>query len=279
MRIAIIPTTGGSDPYEGMRTAVDLGVEGVHLPAGGGGLDLEAKSSAQRAEVLRRVREMGLEVSALIGWGGNVDFGEDHNYSENIEWGKRLNETAVDVAGGLWMAHVGIMPDGPESPKWQRFVDALGALAEHGEKVGAVLALETGPEPPCVFRRMIEQIGSTALRVNFDPANLLLWPTHIAKAHGVPFDYDAAMADFEPVQGLRTLIPYVAHVHAKDSYLHRDESCEEVPLGSGMTNWPVLHSIFKENGYTGFYAIERECGDDAMGDVARAVKYLRSLDG
>jgi hypothetical protein len=45
-----------------------------------------------------------------------------------------------------------------------------------------------------------------------------------------------------------------------------------------MTNWPVLHSIFKENGYTGFYAIERECGDDAMGDVARAVEYLRSLD-
>ncbi|NCO39669.1 MAG: hypothetical protein COZ06_17195 [Armatimonadetes bacterium CG_4_10_14_3_um_filter_66_18] len=277
MKIAIIPTTGGADPYRGMEIAVELGVEGVHLGAYGGGLDLENKTSAERAEVLKRIHGYGLEVSALIGWGGNVDFGEEENWEENLAWGKRLNDVAVDMAGGLWMAHVGIMPEEASDPRWGRFTDALGQLAAHGESVGATVALETGPEPPKVVRKMIEQIDSPGLRVNFDPANLLLWPPVIAKRRGFPFDYERAMRDFDPLEGLRTLIPYVVHSHAKDSVLHPDASCQEVPLGAGMTNWPELHRIFQENNYQGFYAIEREVGEDAMGDVRTAVEFLRRL--
>lgn len=277
MKIAIIPTTGGADPYRGMEIAVELGVEGVHIGAYGGALDLEHRTTAERKEILRRIQGYGLVVSALIGWGGNVDLGEADNLAENVAWGKRLNETAVDMAGGLWMAHAGIMPEDEASPTWRRFRDSLGEIAAHGERVGATLALETGPEPPRMVRKMMEQINSPALRVNFDPANLLLWPPHIARKHGVPFDYQAAMRDFDPVEGLRTLIPFVAHAHAKDSVLRPDGSCEEVPLGTGMTNWPALHRIFTENGYQGFYAIERECGEDAMGDVRKAVEFLRRL--
>lgn len=260
-----------------MEAAVELGVEGVHIGAYGGALDLEHKTRAERAEVLRRIRDYGLTVSALIGWGGQVDLGEEKNWRENIEWGKRLNDVAVDMAGGVWMAHVGIMPDDSTDPHWTRFRDALGEIAEHGRSIGATLALETGPEPPRVVRRMIEDIGNPALRVNFDPANLLLWPPHLAKRRNVPFDYEAALRDFDPVEGLRTLIPYVAHVHAKDAVLRPDGSGQEVPLGTGMTNWPVLHTIFSANNYAGFYAIERECGADAMGDVRRAVTFLRGL--
>lgn len=277
MKIAIIPTTGGADPYRGMEVAVELGVEGVHIAAYGDGLDLENKTSAERAQILKRIQSYGLQVSALIGWGGNVDLGEEEGLAENIAWGKRLNETAVDMAEGLWMAHAGIMPEDSTGPKWSRFRDALGEIAFHGERIGAILALETGPEPPPIVRKMIEEVNSPALRVNFDPANLLLWPPHIARKQNVPFDYEAAMRKFDPVEGLRTLIPYVVHAHAKDSVLNPNGSCQEVPLGTGMTNWPLLHSIFQEHNYQGFYAIEREVGEDAMGDVRRAVEFLRSL--
>jgi len=278
MKIAIIPTTGGADPWRGIEIATELGVDGVHIGAYGGPWDLEHRTSAERAEVLQRIHSYGLEVSALIGWGGNVDLGEEEGLAENIAWGKRLNETARDMAGGLWMAHAGIAPEDEDSPPFQRFRDSLAEIAAHGESIGAVLALETGPEPPRVVKRLMDDINSTSLRVNFDPANLLLWPPSIAKAHGVPFDFEAAMRDFDPVEGLRTLVPYVVHSHGKDSVLREDGTCEEVPLGTGMTNWPVLHSIFKKHGYTGFYAIERECGEDAMGDVRKAVEFLRSLD-
>jgi sugar phosphate isomerase/epimerase len=278
MKIAIIPTTGGADPYRGMEVARELGVEGLHIGAFGGGLDLLNKSTAERQEVLRRIHDYGLEVSALIAWGGEVDLSKEERLAENIAWGKRINKTAVDVSGGLWMAHVGIMPEDRSSARWARFRDALAEIVSHGANIGATLAMETGPEPPPTVRAMIEEIDSPAIRVNFDPANLLLWPPHLARTHGVPLDYAAAMRDFDPVEGLRTLIPYVVHVHAKDSVLHPDGSGDEVPLGTGMTNWPLLHSIFQEHGYNGYYAIERECGQDAMGDVAHAVKYLRELE-
>ena len=277
MKIAIIPTTGGIDPYRGMEIAVELRVEGVHIRAMGGGLDLENKTSAERAQILAKIKSYGLKVSATIGWGGNVDLGEAKDWRENIEWGKRLNQIAADIAEGLWMAHTGIMPEDPSDPHWARMTDALGEIAEHGRSIGATLALETGPEPPPVVRRMMELIDSPALRVNFDPANLLIWPPIIAQRRHVPFDYERAMRDFDPVEGLRTLIPYVVHAHAKDSVLHPDGTSREVPLGTGMTKWPELHAIFQENNYTGFFAIEREVGEDAMNDVRDAVKFLRGL--
>jgi len=277
LKIAIIPTTGGADPYKGMEIARDLGVEGVHIGAFGGPLDLENKTSAERKQVLSHIRGMGLEVSCLIAWGGNVDLGEEEGLPDNIAWGKRINETAVDMAGGLWMAHVGVMPEDTGSVHWRRFRDALGEIARHAEKVGAKLAMETGPEPPSLVKQMIEEVGSAALRVNFDPANLLIWPPYLAQRGKARFDFDEAWKRFNPVDGLKTLIPYVVHVHAKDSVMRRDCTFDEVPLGTGMTNWPELHRIFAQNGYDGFYAIERECGEDAMGDVKRAVEYLRSL--
>jgi len=277
MKIAIIPTTGGTDPYRGMEIAVELGVEGVHIPAGGGGLDLENKTSSERTEILKRIQGYGLEVSALIGWGGQVDLGEEEGLEENIAWGKRINETAADMANGLWMSHVGIMPEDDSDPQWTRFADSVGQIAAHAEKVGATLALETGPEPPPIVRKMVEQVNSPAVRVNYDPANLLLWPPILAKRRDVPYDYEAAMRDFDPVKGLRTLVPYVVHAHAKDAATNPEGDAKEVPLGTGMSNWPELHRIYQENGYDGYYAIERECGEDAMGDVKSAVDYLRDL--
>ncbi|MBD3182354.1 TIM barrel protein [Candidatus Poribacteria bacterium] len=277
MKIAIIPTTGGEDPYHGMEIAVKLEVEGVHIPAYGGKMDLAERTTEDRIKIKERIHSYGLEVSALIGWGGNVDLGEEKDLGENIEWGKRINQAAADVADGLWMAHVGIMPEDDSDPKWSRFVESLEELAQHGEEVGATLALETGPEPPVIVRKMIETIDSPALRVNFDPANLLIWPPTVYKRRGEEFDYEAAMKAFDPVEGLKILIPYVVHAHAKDSRLSPEGKAAEVPLGTGMTNWEKLHEIFQENNYQGYYAIEREVGEDAMGDVKRAVEYLRNL--
>ena len=144
MKIAIIPTTGGEDPFRGMEIAVKLEVEGVHIPAYGGKLDLAGRTSEERMKIKERIHSYGLEVSALIGWGGNVDLGEEENLRENIEWGKRINQAAADVADGLWMAHVGIMPEDESNPKWARFVDSLKELSQHGEEVGATLPWRRG---------------------------------------------------------------------------------------------------------------------------------------
>ena len=85
MKIAIIPTTGGANPERGLETAVELGVEGVHIGAGGGPWDLENRTSAERADILAKIKSYGLEVSALIGWGGNVDLGKEEERTVSFE--------------------------------------------------------------------------------------------------------------------------------------------------------------------------------------------------
>lgn len=53
MKIAIIPTTGGEDPFRGMEIAVKLGVEGVHIPAYSGKLNLAGKTREERVKIKR----------------------------------------------------------------------------------------------------------------------------------------------------------------------------------------------------------------------------------
>ena len=102
MKIAIIPTTGGGDPTRGLEIATELGVDGVHIGAYGGPWDLEHKTSGERAEILKQIHSFDLEVSALIGWGGNVDLGEEDNLAYLVmELVRGVPATDFAIAGKL----------------------------------------------------------------------------------------------------------------------------------------------------------------------------------
>jgi L-ribulose-5-phosphate 3-epimerase len=94
----------------------------------------------------------------------------------------------------------------------------------------------------------------TAFRVNFDPANL-------------------AMSGFDYMQAARDLAPYVVHTHAKDGR----KGVGELPLGTGDVDFPNYVAQWRSLGYDGFYTVEREAGDDRVGDIARAVEFLKTL--
>jgi sugar phosphate isomerase/epimerase len=169
------------------------------------------------------------------------------------------------------------MPEDTEHPHWANFVRGCVELAEHGEKVGACLALETGPEPPPVVKRLMDTVGSPALRVNYDPANLILWPPMLAQWAGVPYDRKAAWEKFMPVEGADLLGPYVVHVHAKDATTDDAGNAKEVPLGEGLVEWPKFVGYLQKHGFDGFFAIEREVGENPVKDIQTAINYLRTL--
>ena len=50
-----------------------------------------------------------------------------------------------------------------------------------------------------------------------------------------------------------------------------------MPLGEGWVDWPVYTQALADAGFEGYFALERETGDDPVGDVRRAVDFLRSL--
>lgn len=277
LKIAVMVSNLKMDPYEGFKVIAEMGVPGVHLSVGSGPFAPAALDTSGRKALVDHLKGMGLEISALSSWGGKVDLCEEEGIDAHIEDGKRTLELAADLGCGIWQAHIGIMPRDAASPRWATLVDAAGQIAAHGEKVGACLSIETGPEPPRIVKRLIETVGSVAVRVNYDPANLIIWPALLAARSGNAYDKEEAMRDFEPVEGVTTVGPYIVHTHAKDALVQEDGVRKEVPLGTGWVEWDRYISLLGAQGYDGYYAIERETGEDPVGDIRRAVDFLRSL--
>ncbi|MFO8082101.1 MAG: TIM barrel protein, partial [Armatimonadota bacterium] len=123
----------------------------------------------------------------------------------------------------------------------------------------------------------IETVGSEAIRVNYDPANLIIWPALLAQRNNEEYEKEWALEQYDPVGGAETLGEFVVHCHAKDAMVHEDGQYEEVPLGTGWVDFERWTSLLDDAGYEGFYAIEREVGDDPIGDIREAVDFLREL--
>ncbi len=276
-RIAVKTNNLGLDRYEAMELVAGWGIGGVHITASGP-FEPEKLSKQDRRDLVRHVESLGLTISAIMKWGGGVDLCEEEDWEANVEEGKRLLELAADLECGIWGAHVGIMPWETSDPGWENMVRAMERLGAHGESVGACVAIEMGPEPPRIVRRLIETVGSEAIRVNYDPANLVIWPALLAKRRGEEYDREWALEQYEPVEGARTLGEFVVHCHAKDAMVHDNGDYQEVPLGTGWVDFERWVSLLDDGaGFDGFYAIEREVGDDPVGDIHDAVEFLRGL--
>jgi L-ribulose-5-phosphate 3-epimerase len=85
----------------------------------------------------------------------------------------------------------------------------------------------------------------------------------------------------KPIEALGTLRDYVVSVHCKDGVWPEQEGelGSETPLGEGQVDIPAFVAKLKEIGYAGPLTIEREAGDDRIGDIMRGRKLLERLRG
>jgi sugar phosphate isomerase/epimerase len=99
------------------------------------------------------------------------------------------------------------------------------------------------------------------LKVNFDPANMLL------------YDKD------DPLAVLELLAQDIRSVHVKDGNRPRVKGAwgEEVPLGMGQTNMKAFVKALKRIGYRGPLCIEREVGNqqERFHDIEHGIRFLR----
>ena len=258
--------------------AVQVSAHGPFAPATCG-----APCRRQLREALRR---RGLALSAISGCGRGLDLGNAGRAQEQLDAAFRALEMAADLmadqAVRIWQDHVGVLPNPPEGPRWDSFVRCAEAIARQGEKVGACLAVETGPEPAAVVEKWMRTVDSPALRVNYDPANLILYPSlfrndpHLIEQFGhpaKPYEKQAAFEEFEPIEGVRRLGRYIVHTHAKDAWVDQGVA-REVPLGEGWVDWPRYLALLEDVGFDGYLAIERETGENPAADIARAAEFL-----
>ena len=272
--IGIIIDSFRTDPHTAVLKAAKLGAAGIQVYATRGEMSPENLSPAQRRDFLDFVKSNGLVISALCGDLGCGFFRPEKNPAL-IEKSKRILDLAKDLETDVVTTHIGVVPAEKTHPRYQIMLDACGELAAYADSIGAHFAVETGPETSLTLKKFLDELHSTGVAVNLDPANLVM------------------VTGDDPVQAVYNLKDYIVHTHAKDGVKLYDRdpeliygvkednalvtapSFEEVPLGQGSVPFGPYLAALEEIGYRGFLTIEREVGDDPARDIGTAISFLR----
>lgn len=254
MKLGIRLESVGVPIRRGMEEAERLGVSGVQVDALGE-LSPNALTQTGRRAFRHLLRSHGLELTAL-GCPLRRGFDAAEELDARIDHVKKVLQLGFDLGPRIVIVQAGRVSK-DEGPAANLMTEALRALAYHGDRVGAVLALETGLESGAVLGKFLARFDSGGLGVNLDPANLL-------------------MHDFDPYESARALRERVVHVHAKDARAAgASRASQEVPLGHGDIDWLQFLSVLEEINYRGWLTLERETGDCRRADLAAGVSFLR----
>jgi sugar phosphate isomerase/epimerase len=176
-----------------------------------------------------------------------------------------VSDFAARLGVGSIACHVGLVPDDAANPDYLAVREMVRRVCDHAGQHGQSFALETGQEPAAVLLRFIGDVARPNLRINFDPANLILYGTG------------------EPIGALKTLAPLVISVHCKDG----DWPAAGVdgvlgmerPLGKGSVGIARFVETLRGVGFRGPLNVERETQDqdERFSDLAEGIRLLRSL--
>ena len=253
-------------------------------------------------ELIEKVRATGIHRVQLhldpiaeeaAGWDGAIDalaeagigvvsgmvmcVGEDYSTIQSIErtggivpdttWPATLERLRLcaPIAGRLGLKlttfHAGFVPDSPEHPVRRKVAERISQTADLFAAHGCEIGLETGQEAAGTLLNFLEELGREDVGVNFDPANMLLYGSG------------------DPDQALRLLVGRLKQVHLKDAIPsgQAGQWGTEVPVGQGQVDWRAFFATLASAGYAGPLPIEREAGDDRIGDIRSGVAFLRTL--
>src|SRR5262249_5421564 len=142
--------------------------------------------------------------------------------------------------------------------------EVVRRICDHAAANDQTFALETGQEAADVLLRFIDDAGRGNLKINFDPANMILYGTG------------------DPVEALEKLAPHIVSVHAKDGDWAPSGTPgalgTERPLGEGAVGIARFVEALKRCGYNGTINVEREIPDQRqrIEDIRRAIQLLEN---
>ncbi len=158
------------------------------------------------------------------------------------------------------MLHAGFLPE-PGDPDRKPFLDTLAKVSELARAQGITVGFETGQETADLLRRTLDELKCPNLKINFDPANMILYEKG------------------DPLRAVEILGPDIRSVHVKDAIRTKVPGTwgEEVPLGKGEANIRAFIQVLKKVGYRGPLCIEREVGNQQqrVSDIAHGIRFLK----
>ena len=265
---------------EAVIRSAELGANGVQLYAVDGEFCFENVPDTKRSDYKALLKEHGLVISALCAQFEGPGFMVPELNRKRIRESRKVMDLAVSLDCHIVTTHIGAVPKDVNSERYATLIDACRKLGEIGESYGGYFAIETGPEEPERLKAFLEDVGSNYVKVNYDPANLVM------------------VTASDPIRGVYTLKDYIVHTHAKDGenllpcdpeliygpdapdigeLLNKTPYFRETKLGEGKVDIPAWIRALEDIGYEGFITIERECGDEPEKDIAEAVEYLKAI--
>jgi len=257
----------GND-FDKIKTLVgQTGLTHVHLAA-------SPALAADGDKFLAAVKRLHLQVSATM-----IDFPqEDYSTLDSIKatggivpdncWNENKQRVldAVNLTVRLDVkfltTHFGFLDlENPAMAK--KLLDRVKILADKAAKKSVILLMETGQETADELKTFLEKLNHPALAVNFDPANMILYNKG------------------DPIQAVQTLARWIKHIHIKDAARTQTPGTwgAEVPWGKGQVGTAEFLRTLKQINFKGALAVEREAGDDRIGDIKSAVDMLKTFKG
>ena len=181
---------------------------------------------------------------------------------ERVKRTLELVDTAAQLGIPSIACHIGFVPEDKTDPDYIDVREAVRRVCDYAASHGQTFALETGQEPALELLAFIEDVNRPNLKVNFDPANMILYGS------GDPHD------------AVRVLASKIVSVHAKDGDWPPPNALgKERPLGKGAVDFPRFIKTLREVRYNGPLFIEREAHNpvERVEDMRAAVPFLKGL--
>jgi len=262
----------GRDPVETLRELKSLGVRCGQI-----GIPGDMKLQGAAAGWKRALVDEGFELVTVFAAFSGEDYADIPTVQRTVGFippatrverearTLEISDFAAELGVPAIALHVGFVPEDDRDADYIAVREMVRRVCDHAAKHGQVFALETGQEPAETLLAFFHDVNRENLRINFDPANLILYGSG------------------DPVAALGVLGRYIVSVHCKDGNWPPKgvpgALGEEMPLGQGAVGIPRFIAKLKEIGYKGPLCIEREVPDHArrIQDVKMAVGLLSGL--
>ncbi|MFN0195260.1 MAG: sugar phosphate isomerase/epimerase family protein [Planctomycetaceae bacterium] len=239
----------------------------------------ESRNKETADKFLARCKEMGITVTAVFGGFEGESYADipttartvglvpEDTRAERAREFKEISDFAKLIGCKVVGLHVGFVPEDKNGASYKGLIAVTRDLLDHAAANGQNLHLETGQESADHLLEFIADVDRPNLRINFDPANMILYGTG------------------DPIEALNKVGHLVGSVHCKDAKWaavgERGKSWgSEVALGDGDVGMETYLRTLKKVGYTGPLTIEREIAHDRerqKADIGKAVQLLQSL--
>jgi sugar phosphate isomerase/epimerase len=242
---------------QGLHIAADLGVQVVEIDAMRD-ISFNDLSESGARQIRKMINDLNLRVVAMR-FPTRRGYDETEGLDRRIDATKRAMKIAYSLGASLLVNQIGKVPSESSDPVWMAMKEVLSDLGNYGQRIGVLLAAETGSEPLSDLSRLVKASAEGTVGITFNPGNLLV--------HGFEFREQLAEA-----------ADHIYLVHAQDGVrdLARGRGYE-VPLGRGSAEFAEIVATLEERQYRGAFIVQRNSGENPRADIEVALEYLRNL--